>query len=296
MKKIKWNIRSYLKLLRVKHYLKNSLIYIPLLFSGKLFNINDLIQVFIGFIVFSLTASIVYIINDINDLENDKKHPTKCMRPIASGKISILNARIAVCVLIALVVITCLLIQEKNYLIYTILVLFLVSNLIYSKGLKNIPIADVCILVLGYILRIYFGALLINVHISNWLYLTVISLAFFLGLGKRRNEMLRQGDISRMVLKRYNKEFLDKNMYMFLGITIVFYSLWCNNIQDSLNNNIIMGTIPLVISICMKYSLIIEGDSDGDPIEVVLSDKVLVTLIMTYIILIAIILYGVNKL
>lgn len=296
MKKIRGTIMSYLKLLRVKHYLKNILIFIPLVFSGRFFVKNDFIQVCIGFVIFSCTASIVYIINDINDLENDKKHPIKCNRPIASGKITLNSARKLIIVLISLIVIAGIFNGDKNILLFVILGVFLLSNLAYSKGAKNIPIVDVCILVLGYILRVYFGALIINVQVSNWLYLTIISLAFFLGLGKRRNEMIRQGDSARMVLKRYNKEFLDKNMYMFLGITIVFYSLWCNSIRETLDNSVIMGTIPLVITICMKYSLTIEGDSDGDPIEVVLSDKILVFLIMIYIIILAVILYGLNSL
>jgi len=149
--------------------------------------------------------------------------------------------------------------------------------------LKNVPIMDIAILVSGFLIRVIYGGVICNIEVSNWLYLTVMAISFYMGLGKRRNEIIKQGTESRKVLKFYNYEFLDKNMYMSLAITIVFYSLWCMDIGAVSNSLInIIWTVPLVLIICMKYSLDIEGDSLGDPVDVILSDKLLLGLALIY--------------
>lgn len=288
---------DYLKLMRIKHYIKNFLIFLPLFFSKEIINdINKLLYVFIGFLSFCFISSIVYIINDIFDAPNDRLHETKKSRPIASGKVSVKNAIVLIIILIFLSSILLIFVGNSlNYygIIYGLM--YLVINFLYSFGLKNIPIVDVAILVSGFLIRLMFGGFLATVEISNWLYLTVMSMAFYLGLGKRRNEIIRQGETgkTRKVLEMYNKEFLDKMMYVFLGMTIVFYSLWSvdNNVISIVENNYLVWTVPVVILICMKYSLIIENDSDGDPVEVLLNDKLLLLFVCMYIILMFIILY-----
>lgn len=170
--------------------------------------------------------------------------------------------------------------------------LYFVLNLIYSFGAKNIPILDIVILVSGFFIRVLFGATLLNISVSNWLYLTVIAVSFYLGLGKRRNEIIKSGVKSRKVLEYYNKDFLDKNMYMCLAMTIVFYSLWTTDSAVVLkNNNLLIWTVPMIIVIAMKYSMNIEGNSDGDPVEVIMKDKVLIFLGLIYVISLFIILY-----
>ena len=123
-----------------------------------------------------------------------------------------------------------------------------------------------------------------GIEISKWLYLTIIAMSFYLGLGKRRNELLKQKGNSRKVLKYYNQGFLDKNMYMCLALTIAFYSLWSVDpiTIERVSNTDLVWTVPFVILICMKYSLNIEGNSDGDPVEVVLKDKALLAMLAIY--------------
>jgi decaprenyl-phosphate phosphoribosyltransferase len=287
-------MKSYLRLMRLKHYLKNGLIILPLIFSGNLFDYVELGRVLVGFIVFSLLASVIYIINDIHDVENDRKHPTKCKRPLASGEISIRNAIILLVILTLLASVSNYFIAEDQLLIWGTLLFYVGINVAYSAGIKNVALLDVFVLVLGYLVRVYYGALIIGVEVSSWLYLTVISMAFFLGLGKRRNEMGKQGTGARKVLKQYSVAFLDKNMYTCLGLTIMFYSLWCETMVRVLGNSLILSTVPLVIMICMRYSLIIEGNSAGDPVDVVFSDRIILLLIALYGIIIFTLLYGVR--
>ena len=280
---------KYIKLIRIKHYIKNFLIFLPLIFSRNINAANILLSI-LGFISFSFASSIIYIVNDIRDKEKDKNHPTKKNRPIAAGTISITNALIVATLLLIITITILIYLSTFNKFISIYIITYILINIMYSFGLKNIPLLDVFILALGFLIRVLYGGALINVEISNWLFLTVLSISFYLGLGKRRNELIAQektGNTTRSVLKYYNKEFLDKNMYMCLSMTIIFYSLWC---QD-LNSDYIMWTIPIVLLICMKYSLNIESNSSGDPVEVLLKDKILMLLVGIYAIAILLTLY-----
>jgi len=272
-------LKEFIRLMRPKHYIKNGLIFLPLLFSRNLLQPELLKTTIYGFLLFSLSASIIYIFNDIIDAEKDKKHPTKKERPIASGKIHKSSAIIFMCFLILLTL-------GLNYLCFStllphpLIITYWILNILYSLHFKNVPILDITILSIGFILRVFFGAALINVVVSDWLYLTVISMSFYLGLGKRRNEIIENSDQSRTVLTKYNKNFLDKNMYICVALTIVFYSLWC--IDNATLIPYIMWTVPLVMIICMKYSLTIEGVSDGDPVSTLLHDRTLFLLVLLY--------------
>lgn len=286
-------MKNYLKLLRIKHWLKNGLVLLPLFFGKSIFNLNKIFFVLIAFIIFSFISSVVYIINDINDIDADRNHPKKKNRPLASGKVSIKNAILVLILLMILSISLIIYIYNKTTNIFIILIplLYLILNILYSTKLKHIPIIDVAILVSGFVLRVYYGGIASNIEISSWLYLMIMFGSFYLGFGKRRNEMKHNN--TRKVLKYYNKEFLDKNMYVSLGLSIISYSLWCVDPLTKLNisSNYLVLTIPLVMMIFQKYSLIIEGDSDGDPIEVILNDKLLISLILTYIIVMMVIIY-----
>ena len=286
-------MKNYLKLLRIKHWLKNGLVLLPLFFGKSIFNLNKIFFVLIAIIIFSFISSIVYIINDINDIEADRNHPKKKNRPLASGKVSIKNAILVLILLIILSISLIIYLYNKTTNIFIILIplLYLILNILYSTKLKHIPIIDVAILVSGFVLRVYYGGIASNIEISSWLYLMIMFGSFYLGFGKRRNEMKHNN--TRKVLKYYNKEFLDKNMYVSLGLSIISYSLWCVDPLTKLNisSNYLILTIPLVMMIFQKYSLIIEGDSDGDPIEVILNDRLLISLITAYIIVMIFIIY-----
>ncbi|MFR6291936.1 MAG: UbiA prenyltransferase family protein, partial [Peptococcaceae bacterium] len=250
----------------------------------------------VAFVVFSMVASSVYVINDIRDVESDRKHEVKCHRPIASGKVSIIEAKIILAVLILFVSVAEFLLKAPLSATFVLGIYFL-SNIFYSVKLKKVPIVDISILTLGFLLRVFYGANVIGVAVSNWLYLTVMALAFYLGLGKRRNELLKMGaDASevRGVLKYYNHSFLDKNMYMLLSAAIVFYALWCIDPITTavLNEDFLIWTVFLVVCILMKYSLDIETGSYADPVDVVLGDKWLICLVLLYCVILLALLYG----
>lgn len=288
-------MKDYIKLIRVKHWLKNGLVFLPLFFSLNLFNWNMVLTCFIAFICFSLSASIVYVINDINDVDKDRKHPVKKNRPLASGAISIKMAYVTIAVLVTLVAIASSYLFYLNHdlLVFGIPLIYIFVNILYSFGLKNVPIIDVVILVSGFVMRVMYGGVVIDVAVSKFLYLMVIFGAFFLGFGKRRNEIIKNGKKSRSVLALYNKEFLDKNLYVSLVLSVVSYSLWCVDTStiNRIGNDYLFWTIPIIMVVFQLYSLDIEGDSHGDPIEVILSNKILIAVIALYMLTLFIILY-----
>ena len=270
--------------MRVHHYIKNLLVYVALACSGKIFEADKLIPATLIFVSFCFTSSIVYIINDIKDVEKDRNHPTKCKRPIAAGNISI-GLAVCTCVVLFVVAVVCC-VASKSLIASILLLLYLCLNIAYSMGLKNVPILDVAILVSGFLFRLICGAVAANIVVSNWLYLTVISLAFYLALGKRRNELKKTAGNTRSVLKKYPESFLDKNMYLFLALAIVFYALWSVDPVTigfyGLAAKGLVWTVPFLCLITLRYSLDVEGDSDGDPIEVVIHDVPLMLLCLVY--------------
>ena len=288
-------MKKYLKLIRVKHWLKNGLVFLPIFFSINIFNTKYFLTTLIAFFIFSLTSSIVYVINDINDIEKDKKHPIKKNRPLASGAISIKNAYITILVisLLTITMISLTYLANDNIGIAIIPLVYLTLNLLYSKWLKHVPIIDVVILVSGFLFRVMYGGIVNNIEVSKWLYLMIVFGSFYLGFGKRRNEIIKNGEKSRKVLELYNKDFLDKNMYVSLALAVVSYTLWCVDpiTIARIGNDYLFWTVPLLLVILQLYSLNIEKDSHGDPIEVVLGDKVLIGTIALYIIIMGGVLY-----
>lgn len=271
---------KYLKLMRVKHYLKNFLIFLPIIFSKNLFNISVLNKSLIGFIVFCMISSVIYILNDLKDIENDKNHPIKKNRPLASGEIGKNKAIIIMFLLIFGIVfllgINKLLLNKSNIF----LIIYFVINILYSYGLKNVPLLDITILSFGFVLRVLYGGVIASISVSSWLFLTVLSVSFYMALGKRKKELEKlKNKKTRTVLKYYTESFLEKNMHMFSTLTIVFYSLWATLI---VNSDLFKYSIVFVILILMKYNLNIEKDDFGDPVDVILGDKILIIIGLIY--------------
>lgn len=255
--------------------MKNVLILVPLLFSRKMQQPDVLRSCIVAFVLFCLVASTVYVINDIRDVERDRQHPTKCRRPIASGDVSVTSARILATGLIVAAITLALITGVTDGWWWLLIYLFL--NLGYSMGLKEIPVLDIAILASGYVIRIIYSGLACHIEISAWLFLTVLAASFYFGLGKRRGELINQGKESRAVLVYYNRSFLDHNMYLFLALANVFYALWARSTHNML------FTVPFIMLLSMKYSLDIEQDSSGDPIEVILGDNALVVIALAYL-------------
>lgn len=277
-------MNNYLHLFRVKHYVKNILIFLPVFFSGNLFNPKMLLLLFPAFFAFCFMTSAIYIFNDICDIEADKKHPTRKKRPLAANRIQKFNAFICMffCVLLSVSISVYL----GNLTAIFLLFLYFIINIFYSKILKKIPVIDIVVLVSFYLLRLYYGGVISHVIISQWLYLVIMSGSFYLVLGKRRNELLLSTE-SRDVLKYYSKSFLCHNMYVCSALTVVFYALWTINVKKPE----FIWTTPFLILLLMYYSFIIESNSDGDPVEVIFNNKKMFLMVLIFTICIFTLIY-----
>jgi len=289
-------VKAIIKLMRPKHYIKNLLLFVPIVFSGNFFHANKLVRVFAGFVVFSALASVVYIFNDIHDANEDRQHPVKKFRPIASGQVSTGEGYGLAGLLLIFALAIHLSVFGKDWKCMAVCASYLIVNFSYSFGLKNIPFVDIALLVSGFFLRVLYGAVIIDVGLSNWVCLTVISLSIYLGLGKRRNELIknRGAGNTRRVLKYYTTAFCSQFMNSCMTCAMIFYALWSTDAEtiSKTGSKYLIFTVPVVFFVLMKYCADIEGDSYGDPVDVVLHDKLLIGLCMVFAIMILSIIYA----
>lgn len=284
---------AWIKLLRPKHWIKNLLLFAALVFSGRVTDVPALLCCLYAALLFCLASSAIYIINDIIDAPSDRKHEIKSARPIAAGKIKA-GAAWTVALLLAAAALLISLLAVRSINLTLLLAAYIVLSVLYSLVFKKIPLLDVCILVSGFLIRLMAGGAVIEQTVSPWLYLTVMSLSFFVGLGKRRNELRKLGNDAenvRGVLKYYTPEFLDKNMYLCMCAALVFYSLWTVLAKPGGGTGLVWTT-PLALVICMKYSLTIEKNDWADPVDVLLGDKIMLMLVVIFAAVIAAVLYG----
>lgn len=274
-------MKDILKEMRVKQYIKNALIFIPLFFNHSFTNSELLIKTILGFIAFSFTCSFVYIVNDILDVENDRKHPVKKDRPIASGAISIPKAKmIAVVLIIASCVI--LYISSATYITYLILVGYVALNALYSFKVKSMPVLDIVTLAAFYVIRLYFGAVISGIEVSDWLFLTIMSGSLMLGAAKRYKEKTRNGkNKTRKVLQAYDDTYLWSVVTISSALTMIFYSLWAitGNIEGKFGNTMIYS-VPVLIVYVMYFLYSLRNSDEEDAVVMFIKNPMIVPMAM----------------
>jgi 4-hydroxybenzoate polyprenyltransferase len=268
-----------LKAMRPKQWIKNGLVFAALVFDQQLLIMKPFLSTLAGFLLLSLGASSVYLFNDIADLDQDRQHPTKRYRPLASGALPVRIGRIAAVIFFVL---SLGLGFALNRWFGVILLIYLIMNLLYSVWLKHIPIIDVLVLATGFVLRVAAGVSLVTVQrFSPWLYVCTTLLALFMGLGKRRAELVLMADDAnshRKVLDGYTVTFLDQLIVIVSSSTIMAYSLYTFSAANLPTNNLMMLTIPFVIYAIFRYLYLVNVENAGGaPEELVLSDWPLLT-------------------
>jgi 4-hydroxybenzoate polyprenyltransferase len=286
-------LKAIIKTMRPKQWTKNGFIFAALVFDRQLTNPEALLQTILGFFLFSFLSSTVYIINDIADIEADRKHPRKMNRPIASGQLPV---KVAAVVAVVIVVITLILSYLLSPSFMIISLVYFVTFLCYSFWLKHVPIIDVMIIAAGFVMRVAAGVSLIQVErFSPWLYVVTTLLALYIGFGKRRAELmlLNEGANShRPVLDGYSIPFLDTLITIVSSTTIIAYSLYTFSAPNLPNNHAMMLTIPFVIYGIFRYLFLIQMQGEGGaPDELVLSDRPLQVTIVMYGLSVLIIFY-----
>ena len=280
-------IINYLKLLRLPQWIKNFFVFVPLLFSRQLFNKQDFLLTLFGFILFSITSSVVYIINDIIDIEADKAHPLKRLRPLPSGKISRNNAIILASILSAAIGFS--LFYVNKFFILCILSYFLL-NVIYSFSFKHIVLLDIFSIAAGFMLRVVAGALLINVEISSWLLLTTMFVSLFLAVMKRQSELKlfqnTESVYTRKVLSSYSLDFTNQMATIAASGVIICYALYTvstRTVSIFRTENLIYTT-PFVVFGIFRYMYLVYMNQKGEnTTEIMITDIPMIINFLLYI-------------
>lgn len=280
--------------MRPKQWIKNTVVFAALIFSQHLLNPSYLLKSFITFSIFCILSGSVYLINDIMDIEEDRFHPDKKRRPMASGKLKVTTAFIA-----AVAMATCSLVVSYylDLIFGMITSVYFISNLAYSRYLKSIVIIDVMVIALGFVLRAVGGGIVIHVEISAWLIICTTLLALFLGFGKRRHELILMEENAknhRQILSEYSPYFLDQMISVLTASTVVAYALYTMSpeVQAKLHTTHLNLTIPFVLYGIFRYLYLIhQKKSGGNPTSVLFNDKPLLINIVLWMITVCIILY-----
>ena len=259
-------MKKLYKLLRVKHYIKNFIIFAPLLFTTRLENIINISNVLNIFIIFCVLASIVYIFNDIVDIKVDKLHPKKKQnKPLASGLIELGYAKIILSSLIVLLIV--LLYFFPKYI--EVSLIYILLNIAYSYLLKNIFLIDIISLSLNYLIRVYAGCISLDVNLSNWMAVTIFSGALAISSIKRERELFLYGNKSRKVLKYYSEKGLRIITIFTSILSAAFYSLYVIYTNEKM-----FFTIPLIIYAIFRFTFRSKSkDFTDSPVEEILKDK-----------------------
>lgn len=266
-----------IKLLRIHQYIKNLFIFMPLIFSFSYTSAQNNINSLVAFALFSLMASAIYILNDLLDVEEDKKHPTKRFRPIASQKVSKNRAKLLILTLSAFTLTASFLFNVQLFLV---LLAYFVLNILYSFRLKHISILDIFIIATGFVLRLFAGSAVTGISLSMWIILMTFLLAIFLALAKRRDDVLLslKGKETRKNIDGYNLEFVNASMVLMASVVIVSYIFYTvsADVMARLHTNYLYLTSFFVIIGILRYMQItfVEQES-GSPSKIVLKDTFL---------------------
>ena len=275
-----------IKAMRPKQWAKNIVIFAALVFDRQLGfnNLIPMLRTFLGFTIFCLLSGVVYLINDIVDVQADRQHPQKRIRPIASGELPIPFAK-------AVIIILLLILFPLAYLLSpafsVVSLMYLLLNLAYSKWLKQIPIIDVFSIALGFVLRVGAGVTLIHVaRFSPWLYVVTTLASLYVGFGKRRAEMAQlesSANNHRKALGGYSILLLDTYIMIVSATTIVAYSLYTFSAPNLPDNHAMMLTIPFVLYGIFRYLYLIQfKGSGGAPEDILFSDRPLQATILLW--------------
>jgi 4-hydroxybenzoate polyprenyltransferase len=292
--------KAVLKLIRVRHWVKNLFLFIPSFFAGHLFKSHELLMVLVGAFAFSLVASGVYILNDYKDRETDRVHPKKKFRPLASGEVKPTTALILMVLLIGSGLFVAASLQLT---FFYLLAGYLVLNIGYSFGLKHIPILDLFIVSLGFLLRIYSGGAIAGLPITHWLSLMVLLLSLFLILAKRRDDIVissknKNGKVViRKSTQKYNLVYINSCITLLSAVMVVAYIMYTVSpeVTERFKSDYLFMTTIFVIAGIMRYLQIVFVErNSGSPTNIFIKDKFILTTIAGWIISFYFIIYATN--
>ena len=288
-------MEKFVRLMRLKHWIKNLFVFIPVFYHGNIFEADTVLKQMPAFLLFGMTASAVYILNDLKDREDDKKHPEKRKRPIASGEISPTAAALFAAFLVILTGVSAYFVSVKLALV---LLIYFLMNILYSLQLKKFPIVDLAVISTGFILRLFAGSATAEIALSPWLLVTVFLLTFLLALNKRREEVhlnVTAKVLTRESVKGYTLQFIDSLTVVLVSAIIVVYMLYSISASGTragyLADYYYITSFWVVLGLAKYLQLIYANPEKTDPTNMIYRDKHLAIIVLIWFFSTLLILY-----
>lgn len=272
---------KYIKLLRVEQWVKNLFVFLPLFFSGNITNADLVLKSIVAFVVFSLAASFIYILNDYSDVDSDRRHPEKCKRPIASGAVS---KNTAIIFMIMVLAAGLLLLAGSYFYLHidigrfsSVILFYVLLNIAYTFHLKHVAIIDVSIIATGFVLRVLAGGYISGIPISQWAILLTFVLALVLALGKRRGELINAqiSGRTRKALDGYNVQFADIALSISVTLAVISYLMFTvqPEVQERFGSRIFYTFIFVVFAFMRYLQQTLVHNKTESPTKIIYKDR-----------------------
>ena len=291
------NFKSLCKLIRPHQWIKNFFVFIPLVFGGSLLHPQAILSTLITFISFSFAASSIYCFNDIYDVKEDKNHPVKCKRPIASGAVSVSQGYMLMFIMFILSMACICALGYNCVSVAGVIITYWILNLLYCAKFKQFAIVDVCIVAFGFVLRIFAGGFATDTVLSKWIVLMTFLLTLFLSFAKRRDDVLRMeatGNAPRKNTRRYNLTFMNEAITITGTVTLVCYIMYTVSpevIGHFHADYLYLTSIFVLLGLLRYIQIAVVDKKSGDPTKVMLKDRFIQLIVLGWLLAFIAIIY-----
>ncbi len=288
-------VSAVLRLIRPKQWIKNAFVFVPLFFGGELFQTDALLSGLIAFVAYCFAASSIYCFNDIHDVEADRNHPVKRLRPIASGDISIKTAYMLMATSFLLSIVTVAALDSWETM--GVILFYWCLNLCYCIKLKHYAIIDVCVVAFGFVLRLMAGGMATDVVLSKWIVLMTFLIALFMSFAKRRDDVLRMertGEPPRKNTIRYNLTFINQAITITASVTLVCYIMYTVSpdvCQRFHTDNLYLTTVFVLLGLLRYIQIAVVDQKSGDPTKIILRDRITQLIVFAWLLAFLFIIY-----
>lgn len=281
-------MKNLIRLIRPHQWVKNLVVLLPVFFGGALLHIESVYAGLITALCFSFAASSIYCLNDIVDVDDDRRHPVKCHRPLASGAISIAQGYILMFSMFILSMLSTFLLRQSQLETASVILFYWLLNIAYCLKLKQYAIIDVCVVSFGFVLRILAGGYATSIHLSKWIVLMTFLLMLFLSFAKRRDDVVRMnetGHAPRQNTIRYNLTFINQAITITASVTLVCYIMYTvspETIQNFHTDYLYLTSVFVLVGLLRYIQIAVVDKRSGDPTKVMLHDRFMQFVVLAF--------------
>ena len=281
-------MKNLIRLIRPHQWVKNLVVLLPVFFGGALLHIESVYAGLVTALCFSFAASSIYCLNDIVDVDDDRRHPVKCHRPMASGAISIPQGYTLMFLMFILSMLSTFLLRHNQLETASVILFYWILNIAYCLKLKQYAIIDVCVVSFGFVLRILAGGYATSIHLSKWIVLMTFLLMLFLSFAKRRDDVVRMnetGHAPRQNTIRYNLTFINQAITITASVTLVCYIMYTvspETIQNFHTDYLYLTSVFVLVGLLRYIQIAVVDKRSGDPTKVMLHDRFMQFVVLAF--------------